>query len=120
MKTAVVHRYKVAPTGISKAAMPKGAHILCITAHPQGLQIFATHEVPEDADATPETEERFFVLAKTGVPYPVGAQWHTSIVIGGHGFHVFELTTPEQRDAWEAMYPAINEADAGLAIDPHA
>lgn len=111
MKTAVIHRHKIAITAATLSAihtvpMEKGARIVKVKMHPQGLQVFESHLTGETENKT----DRFFAIVGTGVAYPVGSDYVDTIVMPGGSFTLFELPTQGHRDDWQALYPAIDEA----------
>lgn len=105
MKTAVIHRYQVAPVGVSTVEMPKGARIVNVQPGKTGWNIYASHITPP-ADAVPAMEKRHFVGLKTGVEFPAGAEYLATI---RGGIHLLSLPTNGHLNDWLTLYPAIDE-----------
>lgn len=119
MKTAVIHRHKIAlAAGLSAVhtvPMEKGARIVKVALHKQGLQIFESHLTGETSEKT----DRFFAVAGTGVAFPAGSDYVDTFVFDGGSFSLFELPTKGHVEDWTALYPAINEADAEATLPAH-
>ncbi len=116
MKTAVIHRYQIAPLGLTVVNMPKGARVVNVQPGSKGWNVYASHITPP-ADKPLEMQQRGFVSLKTGTEFPVGANYLTTI---RGGLHVLELPTAGHVQDWLDLYPQIDEKDADAVIEPKA
>lgn len=116
MKTAVIHRYQIAPLGLTVVNMPKGARVVSVEPGSKGWNVYASHITPP-ADGVLEIKRRAFTCVKTGTEFPAGAEYLTTI---RGGLHVLELPTVGHVQDWLDIYPQIDEKDADATIEPKA
>lgn len=108
MKTAVIHRYTAAPIGLSTIAMPKGSRVVNIQPGKTGWNIYASHVTPPGGKEC-IMENRHFFSVKTGVEFPAGAEYLTTI---RGGLHLLSLPTEGHVSDWKELYPTIDESAA--------
>lgn len=109
----VIHRQIAAFYGRTTLTVPADATIVNVQPSSNGWSVYYTCLEPDGAPAPTRTLE--LVSLKTGVPFPIGATYLMTI---RGGLHLLSMTAA-QAAAYDAQYPAINEADADTELPAH-